>query len=149
MALFSRLALLQQRQRNRRHLGSSGRKVIPRWHNKSRANMSASQRQFPVWRDYSMRHPSAFVTRQHRRSATVLLLLGWCFRWSIASEVQLVLWSSCSHATLIRKKTKLMNCIFYILNANFISFEVYLTIVSVVWTSCDILKECQIIRLHP
>lgn len=39
MALFSRLVLLQQRQRNHRHSGSSRRRVIPRWRSKESHNV--------------------------------------------------------------------------------------------------------------
>lgn len=58
MALFSRLVLLQQRQGNWRHSGSSRRKVIPRWRLISRATMSATKSQFHSVKDYWMRHPT-------------------------------------------------------------------------------------------
>lgn len=85
MALFSHLVLLHQRQGNRRHSGSSRRKVIPRWHLVPRATMSATKSQFHSVKDYWMRHPprsylgnKANLCRPIR--VGLILPLGYCIR---------------------------------------------------------------------
>lgn len=57
MALFSHIVLLQQRQGNRRHSGSSRSKAIPRRRKRLEPQCPLSKSQFRSLRDYWMRHP--------------------------------------------------------------------------------------------